>query len=209
MEIDRPTAADYANSNAQAALQTAQELVDTSASASERLRALETMVRALTTVVDYLATGKSLESLSFDNSGNAVDNKDWEEITFDQIKLGDEIRYIVEYNGAVDISEGVVKEHDQSDNSWLLGDDYWAFGPDYYDEGGSTYLRKIKPFVWPKELGSVIEVGWEVDSNLQTFVRVRPSDHKSDQWFHVQTGNMYKEWELEVLYENPRVATNG
>lgn len=208
METDLPTGADYANSNAQHALQIALGQADASKAAGERLKALETKVKVLATVVDHLASGKPLETLRFDDEGNAVSSDEWEEITFSQIKTGDELQYIVQYEGKVEKIYGVVKEFDSSDTSWSIGAGNWVYSESYHDDDEKvTYLRKRTPFEWPNKLGAVVKYEEDGVTSMIICVEVDPdAEDANPTYFHPESGTLNKydleyATNLQTLYE--------
>lgn len=68
-----PTAADYADANATSAMEALKKVGMASQGTETRVKALEVKVRVLTTTLEYVLAGKSLDGVLFDEEGKVVE----------------------------------------------------------------------------------------------------------------------------------------
>lgn len=137
----------------------------------------------------------------------------WEQISFRDVVLGDEVKLVHKDGHQKIITKGKVTKR-ATLGDWFEIDNEESFYPYEFDanetEGSPTKLyRKTKPFQWPNKLGAVVS-GENEDGDTIPLVLVTVDDDKDDpyhDWFHPLWGVVNKA-DVEH-FKNLKVLSEG
>lgn len=129
---------------------------------------------------------------------------EWEDVTFEDLRIGDEIEYInrgvnreFKYWGKV-IDKGIDSFHMEGD--WQILKSTW----NQIKDGKGYIRRKVVEFKLPEKVGSVVK--FPRTNSETTYVRVQQGTSNGEFWVETGTGERYASWEIELLHSNDRVV---
>lgn len=121
----------------------------------------------------------------------------WEDVTFDELREGDEIEYVITEEFSQYRYWGTVG-HKDGHSTYKVADWYLDSVADKkVARGVATLKRKVVEFEWPEKIGSCVETS--KDGEIRHYVRVYEKGHLVVEWVHAETGDQFATWELELL----------
>lgn len=127
---------------------------------------------------------------------------EWEDVTYDELRVGDDIEYVnlgvnreFKYWGKV---LNMDMDSFRIEGDWHILKSTWN-----QIQNGKGYIRrKVVEFQLPENVGAVVKFLW-TDSD-STYVRAE-SGTVGEVWIETNTGDRYATWEIELLHCNHRV----
>lgn len=128
---------------------------------------------------------------------------EWEDVTFEDLRIGDMVEYITRGSNREFKYWGKVLEKSsvyifRVEGDWSLLASSW----DQIKDGKGHIRRKVVEFELPHKIGAVVK--YTGRDGETTFVRVRLGPH-GDSWVQTSTGDYYASWEIDLLHSKHRV----